>query len=445
MTNDDEADEPASGVWLHDFTRENVIDYARASRDISKYVRVLAEEGFDSVVIPSRGAKPFLRGAAEAWHLEMKRHPDRNTRLRERIKYIGSPFLQSLVLPFSADADERTQTSRDIRRYWTNVLAAIVRRDGTDAHLIFYKALVEQIAKQKWTSALPSDLPGEKFVFVDTVVSGRAICEIIEAFADAGLDKCHFLLIADDDGNSIRPEHRRMLTELETQNRCTLVPVKRLYTEDRGPAVSGVWSTVYPQILDAVRQRYDWAKNAYGAGSFYHRVSSSQVGPVQGRGDPEYNMPVTHMYASLSVTVFVAISELDRMDGAEQDAAAVMDRNLPEFDGLVEGMRQKIRSRLDQSIDYHLYSFRDTLRKWENFSPLDKETTRVLAEPRIHRVQPNASVSVSSSHLVRVELPEDEIERFTRFADKALEAKADVFADFWFREPGANSWRTIKF
>jgi hypothetical protein len=46
--------------------------------------------------------------------------------------------------------------------------------------------LVESLAKRSWLAALPSKLPTEKFIFVDTVVSGRAICEIFKAFEEPG-------------------------------------------------------------------------------------------------------------------------------------------------------------------------------------------------------------------------------------------------------------------
>ncbi|TPQ46563.1 hypothetical protein C2U71_07715 [Burkholderia ubonensis] len=253
-------------------------------------------EGYKHLVVPSRGAVPFISAASTVWRLEARSLPTWEERLRQKIDHIESPFMQQLILPFSADPHDATQTTAAIRKYWSRVLAAIVRRDGKDPCLVFYKVLVERLGKQTWLGSLPRDLPQAKFIFIDTVVSGRAICEIIKAFGEVGLDQCHFLLIADENGKKIESPYRRVIDDLIRLNRCTLIPVNRLFTEDRGPAVSGVWSTVYPQVLDAVRSKYAWANDAYGAGTFYHRISSSQVEPAKGIGDAAYNMPVTLMY-----------------------------------------------------------------------------------------------------------------------------------------------------
>ena len=95
-------------------------------------------------------------------------------RLARKIEHIESPFMRKLILPFSADPDEDSQTSGAIRAYWTRVLAVIVNRQGRDPHLGFYKLLVEKVAKRSWPDALDRDLPKEKFIFVDTVISAQS-------------------------------------------------------------------------------------------------------------------------------------------------------------------------------------------------------------------------------------------------------------------------------
>lgn len=245
-----------SAIWQNDFTVDNLIDYARASRSLAAYIRVLNTDGFKHLVVPSRGAVPFLQAAFTAWRLEARALPTFEARLKEINELTTSPFHAKLVLPFSADPQDATQTTAAIRRYWSRVLAAIVRRDGTDPYLTFYKVLVENLAKRSWLAALPSDLPNQKFIFLDTVVSGRAICEIFRAFDEVGLDQCHFILIVDARGTEVAPQYQRVIEEMAALRRCTLIPVNRLFTEDRGPAVSGIWSTVYPQVLDALRTRF---------------------------------------------------------------------------------------------------------------------------------------------------------------------------------------------
>ncbi|MFX7922655.1 hypothetical protein ABTK16_20115, partial [Acinetobacter baumannii] len=85
--------------------------------------------------VPSRGAVPFISAAAAAWRLDIRSLPTYDERLKEMSELTYSPFHQKLILPFSADPQDATQTTAAIRRYWSRVLAGIVRRDGTDPYL----------------------------------------------------------------------------------------------------------------------------------------------------------------------------------------------------------------------------------------------------------------------------------------------------------------------
>lgn len=424
---------PQSALWQNDFTVDNLIDYARASLTLSDYVRVLVKEGYRHLVIPSRGAVPFLRAASTAWRMDARSLPSDEARVVELGEVNSSPFLHELVLPFSADPQDATQTTAAIRRYWSRVLAAIVRRDGTDPCLTLYKVLVEHLAARSWLAALPSKLPNEKFIFVDTVISGRAVCEIFKAFEEVGLDKCHFILIVDARGVGVAPPYQRQISAMVEMGRCTVIPVNRLFTEDRGPAVSGVWSAVYPQVLDAVRRRFDWARDAYGAGTFYVQVSSSQVDARKGIGTADYNMPVTRMYASLSVGIFAAVSALREIDAAENKLVREVGSGPADFQGLLADRRADLELNLRRQLEYQLINLREAVDEMKPHSPMDRETTRVLAEPRVLGAHPNAVVEVSGSHLVRVSLPDAEIARVMRDAERELAAGKDVLDDDWFR------------
>ena len=121
-----------SALWQTDFTVDNLIDYARASVELSAYVRVLMQDGSHHLVVPSRGSVPFIDAAGTAWRIEARSLPTMNERIQELNKLTYSPFDRELVLPFSADPQDATQTTMAIRRYWSRVLAAIVRRQGAD-------------------------------------------------------------------------------------------------------------------------------------------------------------------------------------------------------------------------------------------------------------------------------------------------------------------------
>ena len=77
--------------------------------------------------------------------------------------------------------------------------------------------------------------------------------------------------------------------------------------------------------------------------------------------------------------------------------------------------------------------FREAVEEMKPYSPLDKETTRILAEPRVHEAHPDAVVTVSSSHLVRVTLPDSEISRVMLQAEREIALGKDVLDDDWFR------------
>jgi hypothetical protein len=429
---DDSAREVTS-IWSNDFTVDNVVDYARASRDLSTYIRLLAEDGYGQLVVPSRGAVPFIEAASTAWRMEMRGLTTCEERTAAEIQFLASPFRKKLELPFSADPQNTSQTTASIRRYWSKVLAAIVRRDGSDPYLTFYKAIVERLAKRDWLSNLPRDLPTEKFIFVDTVISGRAICEIFKAFECEGLDQCRFLLLVDANGSRIALQFARLIEEMVRAQRCTLIYVNRLFTEDRGPAVSGVWSTVYPQVLYEVQRKFAWAAAAYGAGSFYHQVSSSQVSLEKGIGDAEYNMPITRMYASLSIGIFSVLQATLESERLEAALAPQLAGSVQDFESVVRERRAAIDSRMRRYLEYHLLHLRNAIDEFGNFTPLDKRTTLALAKPRVLLAHRNAFVDISSSHLVRVTLPHEEIEHFMREAGKDLTARRDAFAYDWFR------------
>ncbi|EKU29889.1 hypothetical protein C660_11867 [Alcaligenes sp. HPC1271] len=425
-------DDSTPAVWQHEFTVENLIDYATASRCLSEYIRVLNKEGYTNLVIPSRGAVPFVQAATRAYMLESNALQTPEERYRWKVDFIYSPFTSKLVLPFSADPNEEFQTSGAIREYWSRVLAAIIKRDGRDKYLVLYKVLVEKLAKRSWNGTLGRVLPTKKFIFVDTVISGRAICEIITAFKKVGLEECYFILIADESGNKIEPEYRQVIEGLIQADRCSLIHVKRMFTEDRGPGASGVWSTVYPQVLRAVQQNFPWAEHCYGAGTFYHKVSSAQLEPKDGIGTVDYNMPVTQMYSSIKGCIFAALVAMQQCDEAKKLLEEKGHRNLPNFDSLVADYRAQTMDTMMHLLRRELDDMCKTLRDLEKFTPLDKRTTKLLAEPRVKKEHPNAEVEVSSSHLVRVILPEAEVDAFIHEAKIELSADLDVLADDYF-------------
>ncbi|UJS22953.1 hypothetical protein [Thiothrix winogradskyi] len=419
-------------------TSDAIFDYARASIEMSDYLRTLFMEGYDSIVIPSRGALPIYNLAQTAWDLANKQHNSLEDRIKGKFDALNSPINRELILPFSADPVDESQTSLSIRRFWTNVLSAIVRRDTKSPHLVFYRFLIEKVAKLSWAHVMPRTLPSEKFIFIDTVISGRAISEIETSFKMEGLNKCYFLLIVDQDGNKLSGKSKAMIEKLKAEDRCSIITVGNLFTEDRGPSVSGLWSTVYPEIMSSIKDRYDWSSNCYGAGSFYWKVSSSLgLNTYFKRKDSDYNLPFTITYSTLSTAYYAAIHHILEKEEILRGKSSLLNQLINDQNNS-QDIRQKMtlkkEAKTADTIDFLLLSYFDRISEFSS-SPLDKETTRMLSMPRMIELWPESEVSVSSSHLVRVMLGNDSIKKLIESFENNYLNKMDVFSDhsWWFR------------
>jgi hypothetical protein len=244
---------------IGDLTFDMVRSYAEACRELHDYIAVLQRNGFGLVVIPSRGAHPFFDGA--------NRH-DYETRPREMPI---SPFqlIDTLYLPFTADFGQASPfESKDIRRYWARTLAAIVHRDTDDVAYRLHEYLRGNSKGLAIGDTSIKPASSEKFIFVDTVVSGRAICEIFDAFDEYGLTDCHFLLLVDERGKNLKADYKRRIEEMTISQRATVIQVDKIFTEDEGPAMSGIWTVTFPDIMEHARKMIPElaSSNEVGAG-----------------------------------------------------------------------------------------------------------------------------------------------------------------------------------
>lgn len=262
---------------LADLTLENLKSYADACETIALKLIDLETGGYCNMVVPSRGAAPLEHAATTYFHLVWKKSFTAPLdRLRAQQAHTWGPMINPLYLPFTADIPPEITgvDSRDIRRFWSGVLAAIVSGDHASPYFRFYGFLRSRVCRVGFPHRHESEAMGSRFVFLDTVLSGKAVHEIMDAFDEFGLNDCHFLLVADDMGNRIKPAHRRRINQMVEIGRATLVPVKKLYTEDQGPAVSGVWSVTMPEMMEVAREMNPRFRNdgAIGAGLYYHEV-----------------------------------------------------------------------------------------------------------------------------------------------------------------------------
>lgn len=204
-----------------ELTIDNVYSYVQACIDIAHYLSIFHAEGRSSIVLPSRGAYPVYKTADH---------------VRE---YLGHIPHKWLLLPFTADPSQ--QIPSDVsRRHWVKVLAAECIGRPND-HWLFYRENEAKLLRRE-NKAHPDSLG--PFIMIDTAILGQAAIEILEALDSEHLDY-HLLLLVDEMGCRLRPEFKRIL---EANNRVTLIFVNSLYTEDRGCAMMGITTALFPSL-----------------------------------------------------------------------------------------------------------------------------------------------------------------------------------------------------
>lgn len=262
---------------IQHLTLANLKSYAAACEALCFKLIELGEQGFMRMVVPSRGAAPLEQGASAYFHAEWKTlHKPGAEKAAASKAYAKGPMLAPMYLPFTADIPpgQTGVKSRDIRRFWSAVLAALVRGEQADPYYRFFDFLRTQVCVAGFPHRYERAPLGPKFIFLDTVVSGRAVCEIADAFDEFGLDQCHYVLIVDRNGERLKPRYRRRLEALVCAGRATMIHLDQLFTEDQGPAVSGIWSVTMPDIMDIARNEIpEFGRSAaIGAGLYYHEI-----------------------------------------------------------------------------------------------------------------------------------------------------------------------------
>jgi hypothetical protein len=343
-------------VNVGDITIDLLESYAEACRQLQAEISRLGSNGFNLLVVPSRGAHPFLQGARG---FDMAQpEADLQAVLRSPFRRMGE-----LYLPFTADLDDDSPIlSRDIRSFWSRMLAAMIRREEQDVACRFHRFLRARAGGLAiGDNRIPADSTG-KFVFVDTVVSGKAISEIFAAFEMYGLKDCHFILLVDECGRRIKSRYASALRRMVAAGRATVIDVEKIFTEDQGPAMSGIWTVSFPEIMiEARRQIPELARSdETGACLYYHEVSRREDGS---------NLDFTISNGMLGVMINTAV---------------------------IRGHRRTIEHFLDE------------FRKHVSEKKLQRrERTKQIADAKIRQnIRSVASLDVSSSHVIRVRIGE---------------------------------------
>ncbi|GAA0648451.1 hypothetical protein GCM10009424_26050 [Sphingomonas ursincola] len=381
-----------------------MLAYAKAGIDVARAAQRLSNDGYKCMIVPSRGAVPFLRIAESYYRRLVISCMPQSERIIKGMPARSGPLTLALNMPFTADAGRigvKGLKSAHIRRYWTRVVAAIVRRQVDDPHYRFFRFVRDEVCRVGYHDSLEWRMESERFLFIDTVVSGRAVCEIVEGFDAEGLDQIHYILLLDENGAAMRQPYASRIRALAAAGRATLINVPSLFTEDQGPAVSGVWSLVVPQLMDLVRDEPAMGDGFAGAGLYYHEVSQ--------RPDAS-NVQVTLAVARLGQLLFQAMHVVVDPDQVFED----LEHLGSEFSGdsalqTLETLPALFGQNLDRDIEAYLAHI-------ESHKLFGKANTLAIAKAPILAGLRGTSteIDVSTSHCIRLHIEDAAAKRLMR-------------------------------
>jgi hypothetical protein len=383
-------DEIERSSWNRRISLQHVRSYAAAAVGLYETLVALEDQGYEAAVFPSRGTTPFQD---LTWNV----HRSGFVQQRGPTPWhhsLNTPFgYRTITLPFTADAPEdAVDGPAQIRDYWVRVLRAILEHDSMSAELRYYQHCVDVLFGFERCRGLPLKRVGKRFVFVDTVVSGQAACEIVSSLKVHGLDGFFLVLLVDENGKKLKPHFRRVLEDLERQGKAKLIYVDLLFTEDEGPAFTSTWCLSSPQLVQAAYNVLDPAAEAalVGTAISFVRVQAD---------DTLDNLTSTVLGASLNAVLSNAMREYFAPESVRDDYTRCLER-----------------SRLEL-IARALHNQRN------GFDPLcTTETERIARNAIKARTSigvnrkpvglPVADVEVSSSHVVRLYFEKTGVDRF---------------------------------
>jgi len=366
-------------------TPDIIRSYAKACVTLCDDLLDLQNENFKRIILPSRGAYPFYQGAINSLHLiaDFREVMDFNTNYN------------LWLLPYTSDwgTADLTIDSEQIRKFWTKILSDAIRKEKTP-YTIFYNTLVKTIGNQYTinTSDLllnkfykKDSIDNERFIFIDTAISGRAICEIIESFKTFNLQDYFILLIVDNNGTQLHPKYKTIIEKEKSEGRLKQINVLHIFSEDASPILNGgISSLVFPSLMEQsfheIKEFYD--NGFIGAGLwFIDSVSHLRA----------YNSNLNGVRGIFFTTIFSGISEI------------LLGKNVF-FEHI---LKMNIERALQWSISTNLF---------------DSNSTKKLVYDRIvtRGVRFKEDVNVSSSHVVRINLNKDQVSSFIKQVNKKI-------------------------
>lgn len=254
-------------------TPTNVLSYSNACIEVCEALLTLQDEDFKRIIIPSRGAYPFYEGAIKSLGIIANSRIEMNN---FRIHFDIS------LLPYTSDWGQANinTNSKSVRKFWSKILADSIRNE-TSPYTLFYNNLVDEVGEKLTINSTKlkinqiykgSPIESEKFIFIDTAISGKAICDIIESFHEFNLKDFFIIMIADNEGKDLKTKHKEIIEKEKAQGRLIQVNVKKIYSEDASPILNtGISSIVFPSLIErAYNEVSEFKKNEFvGAGLWF--------------------------------------------------------------------------------------------------------------------------------------------------------------------------------
>ncbi len=279
-----------------EFTSENLRDYAKRCVEIGMD---LPGCEFDTLLIPSRGAVPVFLGSVYALKYLSKENKlyknvlDKLTApltIKKGIlpkaqdNAMGEDDIKVLPYPLTADINltlyephaNNDYYSTSIREGAVKTIKSFFKEPHErieDPYFNFFSNILSKVEKRDKLALEYATYPRiRSMAMIDTVISGRAVATILNAFGEEGIHPEAFLVV-DRSGGKVRKdlqeqlgykkydksdEHflyqKRMGRTIKNdatidRRKIKFYEVNRIMTEDTGCALQGVSATVYPSLI----------------------------------------------------------------------------------------------------------------------------------------------------------------------------------------------------
>lgn len=287
------------------FSEDNMLAYAGACLDLAVAIPDKSKsEGFDTLVIPSRGALPMFLGMAYSLQdmgMISQDHKDFTDNLGiqpvleplmpeqpkistdtagKQVKVLLAPFTADLNIErFDKSQDNTTYTTKT-RTYWANVMASLFKDRSARAKDPYFGSFTDVILRdiegRGNIAEMYENFPQvNKFSMIDTVISGRASNDILKSF-DAIAHKNEnpnykptAFLIVDENGKKLNPNFGAYLKRKRATGDVEMIYVPRIVSEDEGASLLGISAFVYPSVMRSSQDlTLDGEEFFVGAGSW---------------------------------------------------------------------------------------------------------------------------------------------------------------------------------